>query len=216
MRTLLPALAVLAATTAAAPAPDPLLRQLLADAKAARPVAFERTQRIEDDGKPVATLVDRYDPALAEPWKLVSVDGRAPKPGELADWRRSIKNAVPGYARIAALIGSAQRVDATHYRVAPLPKGFMARDALADHLVAEVTIDTSAARPYVREAHFYAREPFRMFVVVKIDKFDGLNRYAPGPGGAPEIVAQDILIAGSGPGMSGTQIKRAMFRPLVR
>ncbi len=212
MRLRLPAVALLAAV-AAAPAPDPLLKQLLADAKAARPVSFERTMRLENNGKP-STVVDRYDPASLVPWTLVSFDGRAPKEDERAEWRKSVKNGVPAYGRLAALIGAAQRVDATHYHVAPLPKGFLQRDGFADRLVADLIVDTTAARPYVREAHFYATAPFRMFVVAKIDKFDATNRYAPGPDGAPRIVAQDTLIAGSGPGMSGTQIKRATFRPL--
>ncbi len=215
MRYTIPLLALLAVAAAPAPEPDPLLRQLIADARASRPVAFERTQRVEDNGKP-SVFVDRYDPALAQPWKLVSVEGRAPKADEIENWKKSVKNGVPGYARVALLLAAAQRVDAAHYRVAQLPKGFMPRDSFAEHLVADLAVDSSGARPFVREAHFYATAPFRMFIVAKIDKFDAINRYATGADGAPRIVAQDTLLAGTGPGMSGTQIKRATFEPLTR
>lgn len=213
MRATLPALALLFLTTAATAAPDPALRELIRDAKASKPVAFERTQRVDDNGK-ATTYIDRYDPALTNPWKLVSVDGRAPKAQEIEDWKKSVKNGVPGYARVQTLLAAAHRVDATHYHLDRLPKGFLPRDMLAEHLVADLTIDASGARPFVREARFYATAPFRMFIVAKIDKFDATNRYAEGPDGAPRIVAQDTLIAGSGPGMSGTQAKHATFAPL--
>ena len=208
-------LALLAALAAAAPPTDPLLAQLLRDAKATKPVAFERTQRVEENGKPMV-YVDRYDPVLTEPWKLVSIDGRTPKPDEFGDWKKTIRNGIPGYARVAALLGAAHRVDATHYHVAPLPKGFITPGFMAEHLTADLTVDAAAARPYVSVVSFRAPGPFRLFVLSKVDRFEASNHYAPGPDGAPRIVSQDTLIAGSGPGISGTQIKKATFRPLAR
>lgn len=198
-----------------AAAPDPLQRQLIADAKATKPVAFERTLRQELAGKSVV-YVDRYDPARTQPWALVSIDGRAPKPDEMGAWRTTIRNGVPAYARVAILLGAAEKVDDTHYRVAKMPKGFMSRDGFADHLSAQLTIDTSAPKPFVREVHFYAAQPFRMFMVVKVDKFDAINRYGPDAGGIPRIVAQDTTIVGSGPGISGAQATHLTFKPLTQ
>ena len=215
MRHVISALALLSAV-AAAPAPDPVLRQLVADAKADKPVAFERTQRVEDTGKKAIVYVDRYNPALADPWKLVSVDGRAPKSDEMGDWRKTLRNGVPSYGRVALLLGGAARVDANHYHIAHLPKGFVPRDSFGEHLLADVVVDTSTSRPFVREARFYAAGPFRMFIIAKIEKFDATNHYAPGPDGVMRIVAQDTVLSGSGPGMSGTEIKHVTFTPIAR
>ena len=211
MRNFLLPLALLA-LSAAAPAPDPLLQGIAAEAKAAKPVAFERTERTED-GTATHVYVDRYDPARAVPWTLVSVDGRAPKPDDTAAWRKTTRNGVPGYHRLAGLLAAAQRVDATHYRVQPLPKGFISPSALGEHMLADLTVDTAAAKPFVSEVAFRAPAPFRLFVVAKVDRFEAANRYVRGADGVVRIVAQDTLISGSGPGMSGTQVKKATFTP---
>ena len=101
-----------------------------------------------------------------------------PRPKKSRLWKQSIRNGVPGYARVQTLLAAAHRVDATHYHLDRLPKGFLPRDMLAEHLVADLTIDASGARPFVREARFYATAPFRMFILSKIDKFDATNHYA--------------------------------------
>lgn len=217
MRPMLPLAAAAAVVFAAAAAPvDPTLAQLEAGARAvpvkvARP--FERTQRIEG-GKTKRVYVDRYDPQLPDPWKLVSVDGRAPKADELKDWRGTTKNGLPSYNRVALLLQGAQRVDATHYRLERLPKGFLKPEAIAAHVSAELTVDTSGPKPFVRESRFFAKSPFRVMVIAKVDRFEATNRYALGRDGVPHVTEQVSLIAGSGPGMSGEQTRRVTYSPL--
>ena len=217
MRTILPALVLIASATAAAPAPDALTQQLVADARAipAKGFGFERTAHVEGGGK-TQVRIDRYDPAQPQPWTLISIDGRAPTADERREYAKtSATTPAPSYARVLPLLAVATKVDATHYHVARLPDGFVRPGALAKHLVADLTVDTSGARPFVRENRVYATEPFRLYLIAKIDKFDGVSRYAPGSDGKPRIVAQDIVFSGSRPGESGTVITRSTFTPLA-
>jgi hypothetical protein len=213
MRTLLPIVALVAAT-AAAPAPDPVLHRLIADAKAMRPVPFERTQRIEDGGK-VHVYVDRYDPATSSGYKLVSVDGHAPAASDsLSDWRRTTRNAPPSYSRLALLLPASKLVDTAHYHVQPLPKKFMAMNAMGEHAAVDLTIDRTGLRPFVREARFFTTEPFRIMMVVKIESFEAINRYVMDADGGLRIVAQDQTIVMSGLSPISRQEIHATFRPL--
>ncbi len=210
------------AFVAAAPAPDPLARQLLADSRAIteKSFGFERVEHLEaSDGHKRETEVDvdRYDPAAKPSLTLVSVDGKPPTPKTSHDyWKNNEGRPVPNYGRVALLLAAARRVDATHYHVDEVPKTVMPGRGgmMARHLAADLTVDSSGARPFVSQTRLFAPEPFRMMLVAKIEKFEVINRYKPGADGRPRIVEQDFVLVGSGPGMSGTQITHATFRPL--
>ena len=223
MRALLPAVALLAVAAAPAPVADPLAQRLIADSRAVTETSFgfERTTRGEGrDGSKVEKEVeiDRYDPTATPRWSLVSVDGRPPGKGKVREYMKQIgSKPAPNYGRVALLLAGARRTDATHFRLDRLPDGFLSGQGsgmMASHLVAELTVDTSGVKPFVSESHVFAPEPFRIMLIAKVDRFDALSRYRPGADGRPRIVAQDVTIAGSGPGMSGTQITHATFRPL--
>lgn len=208
--------------TAAAPAPDPLARQLLADSRAIneKSFGFERVEHLAaNDGSKRETEVDvdRYDPAAKPSLTLVSVDGKPPTPKTSHDyWKNNAGKPVPNYGRVALLLAAARRVDATHYHVDQVPKSVLPGGGgmMARHLAADLTVDTSGARPFVSQTRLFAPEPFRMMLIAKVDKFEVINRYRPGADGRPRIVEQDFVLVGSGPGMSGTQITHATFRPL--
>jgi len=220
----MPAVLAILLAIAAAPAPttDPLTARLLAESRSITETSFgwERVSRAEGtDGRKVETEVDvdRYDPTATPRYRLLTVDGKPPKADKLREYVKAIeKKPAPNYGRVAILLVAARRVDATHYHVDELPKGIITGQGamMAKHLVADLIVDTSGSKPFVSETRMFAPTPFRMMLIAKVDKFEVLNRYRPGPDGRPRIVEQDVTIAGSWPGQSGTQITRATFRPL--
>lgn len=224
MKRLALSVAILAsvALAAAAPAPDPVARQLLTDSRAVTETSFgfERVEHLEtDDGRKHETEVDvdRYDPAAKPRLTLVSVDGKPPTEKTSRDyWRNNEGRPVPNYGRVALLLAAARRIDATHYHVDTVPKSVLPgrNGMMARHLVADLLVDTSGARPFVAETRLFAPEPFRIMLIAKVDKFEVVNRYRLSPDGRPRIVEQDTVISGSGPGMSGLQKTKATFRPL--
>lgn len=208
----------------AAPAADPLLARIVADAGrvSESSFAFERSTRIEADGK-ASARIERFQPAATPRWTLVSLDGAAPDAKASQRYaREATGQPVPNYGRLGAMLASgAERMPPgeggeARYRVARLPEGSLPGNgaAMARHLTAEVTIAAGDGRPYVRQARIYAAQPFRMMLIAKVDKFEALTRYAPGADGRVRVLSQDSDVTGKIPGRAGTIRTRATYRPI--
>lgn len=218
------ALAALAVLTAAAPAPDPLLEQVLAGARAVPPtsISFERTQRSinkEGDGAPETRVrVDRWD---GKQMTLVSIDGKAPSQKEAESYRKALAGRpVPGYYRLASFLGQgARRVpDAKGrviYRVDKLPKGSIniGRDISAN-ITAEAIVDTSGPKPFVSRLRMTLPKPLSFFMVAKLDSFEAENEYRMGPDGRPVLVHQKQAMSGAQMGTPGTSTAESHYQPL--
>lgn len=212
-----------AALLAAAPAPDPLLARIVADAATITEASFgfERTTRLEAGGKSTVR-VERFRPAATPRWTLASVDGRAPTADEARDYARAAdKQPVPNYGRLGAMLrDGAERATAadgnTVYRVTRLPKGSIAANgaSMAKHLVGEATIARAGDRPFVAQMRVFAPKPFRMRMVAKVDRFEAVTRYAPGADGRIRVVSQAVTTVGSMLGQSGTMVSRATYAPI--
>ena len=208
----------LAAVLSAGPAhADALLDRLLADARAsgADEFAWTRTTRTEQrhgGETKVRTVIQRYDPSLppARRWTLVSIDGRAPTADERAEYDKGrIEAQVPSYGRIAGYLNARmQRSDAAGrpvYRGVGMPKGmFMVNK---HDLSAKAGVEAHVAeglKPYVEQVKLVSGEPFRMMLVAKVDRVEGITRYKLMPDGRPVIAEQEMVTTGSMMGKSGT------------
>jgi hypothetical protein len=218
------ALSLLVVLAAAAPAPDPVLEQVLAGARAV-PLAstsFERTQRSiskeENDAPETRIRVDRWD---GRQLTLVSINGKPPTQKEAEEFRKATAGRpVPGYYRLASFLGQgARRVpDAKGrvvYRVDKLPKGSIniGRDISAN-VSAEAIVDTSGPRPFVSRLRMYLPKPLSFFMVAKLDKFEAESEYRMGPDGRPVLVHQTQLISGAQMGTAGTTTTESHYQPL--
>ncbi len=205
---------VIAAATAAAPAPDPLLSQIIAGARAvpASAIAWERTQKQigQDEGAAAEnhSRVDRWDGQKLVP---ISVDGKPPSADDIAQGiKASAGRPVPGYHRVADFLkaGAVRATDAqgrTVYRITGLPKGTIniGKDISAD-LVAEALIDTSGPQPYVSRLRLTLPKPLSFFLVAKLDRFEAVSDYRIGPDGRPQLVRSTQAVSGSQMGKAGT------------
>lgn len=224
IRPLMLTIALLAALPARA---DALLDQIVAGARAAAPMGFQRTAVIEpgDPKQPTVKRVDRFDPAAPEPkrWTLVSVNGAPPTAKDQDQYRKQVTSVpAPGYYRIATFL-SAGAVRAAHaqghavYRVAKLPAGSVKANGfdLSSRLSAELMVDQRGARPTVSRVRIYLAKPIRIMVVAKLDRFEAVSDYAAGGSGTPVLVAQSSDVTGSNPlNGNGTVRQRFSFRPL--
>jgi hypothetical protein len=192
------------ATSAQAPAaaraaqPDPLVTTLVAQARTTgQPPAFERTIVATRNGE-TTTRVERFDPArpAGERWALVSINGAPPSAGEARSFARQMaETTTPGYWRMALLLGQgATRAGGTETEpvlvVRPLPDGVLDGQAraFARQLRAEVRVAT-ASPAFIRETRVLADGPLRRGPA-RVEDFEAMSRYAPGPGGAPRLEAQ--------------------------
>lgn len=209
------------------PAPalaDALLDRLVADARAIGPddFAWTRTLRTEQrsgDTVEARASVERYDPSrpAAQRWTLVSVDGRAPTPGELKDYAKAMAQAiVPSYGRLARYFGGgAQRAangDRTVYRAARLPKGALTigKADLSAGARAEAVI-ADGAKPYVERLDIVSTKPVRMMLVAKVERLDATSRYKLMPDGRAVLTEQISEMRGSMMGRSGSLRTVATF-----
>jgi hypothetical protein len=206
------AASVAALSLPAAAAPDPLLAQIIAGARATPPVPFERTSRIASQEKTGASethvRVDRWD---GRSFTLVSMDGKSPEPKAAADFRKAASaRPVPGYHRIADLLqaGSVRHSDAQGrplFKVTSLPKGSiqMGKD-LSSNLVGEFTVDTSGSQPYVSRARFVLPKPVSFFLVAKLDSMEIINDYKLGSDGRPYLARVVQVMSGAQFGKQGS------------
>lgn len=181
-------LAALAAglTAPALAAADPLLDRLRADAAAADPadVAFESVVTATGPRKDESRVtVERWDGRV---WTLVSINGKAPSTAEADKFRRqkADERNIPGYGRLATYLSGTveKRTDAagnTVYFIPELPKGsFILWGDNSRHFSGEALVAQSPAGPYIKRFRAWVREPFRMRVVIKVERFDLVNDYA--------------------------------------
>lgn len=197
---LLPAAAAQAQVpaTASAARPDPLVATLVSQARATgQPPAFERTIVATRNGE-TTTRVERFDPARpeGERWVLVSINGALPSAGEARSFARQMAETMtPGYWRMALLLGQgATRAGGTETEpllvVRPLPDGVLDGQAraFARQLRAEVRVAT-ASPAFIRETRVLADGPLRRGPA-RVEDFEAMSRYGPGPGGVPRLEAQ--------------------------
>ncbi len=210
--------------SAAAPAPDPLLDRIIAGARAvpADSIGFERSSRSigQDEGKAPETnvRVDRWD---GQQLTLVSVNGSPATPEKIAEQKKAFSGRpVPGYHRIAEFLkGGAHRLPDNQgrilYRIDKLPKGSIniGKD-VSENLVADLLIDNSGNQPYVSRMHIFLPKPLSFFFVAKLDSFDVVNEYRPGPGGRPALLRTTQSLAGVQLGKSGNTRTESTFTPL--
>lgn len=179
--------AALAAGLAAVPAAaDALLDRLRADAAAADPadVAFESVVTATGPRKGESReTVERWD---GRAWTLISVNGKPPSASEADKFRRqkADERNVPGYGRLATYLSGPveKRTDTagnTVYFIPQLPKGsFILWGDNSRFFSGEALVAQSPAGPYVKRFRAWVREPFRMRVVLKVERFDLVNDYA--------------------------------------
>ena len=222
MRIVLAFLALL--LLAAAPAPDRLLETIVAAARAADPAttAFERTARTtasEADSSPETHVrTDRWNGQTLVP---LTVDGKPASAAQVAEQQNATKGRpVPGYHRLADFLkgGAARTIDAqgrTVYRITGFPKGTIniGKDISAD-LVGEALVDSSGPQPYVSRLRIYLPKPLSFFMVAKLDAFEIVNEYRPGPGGRPALAKGVQSMTGAQFGKSGTTRTEASYTVL--
>jgi hypothetical protein len=211
----------LIALGAAVPPLDPLQTQLVADARAARPTAFERTTTIvQSDGatRETEVRIDRWD---GKAWTLVSIDGKPPAAEVAAKAANdAVAKPTPGYHRLADFLASpATRTTgadgAVVLHIASLPRGTVSiAGDRSDQFTADATVEDAGSRPWVRRLAFHARAPFRVLLVARIDRFEVVNDYALGAAGRPWLVRQVQDYSGSLPGQRGTVHTAIAFRSL--
>jgi hypothetical protein len=98
------------------------------------------------------------------------------------------------------------------YHIATMPKGSVKVGGdVSDKMAAEVVVDTSGATPYVTRLHVFAKAPFRVMMVAKVESFDTVSDYARGPDGRPVLARSANTITGSQFGKDGTQKTDAVF-----
>jgi len=214
------------AASAAAPvaAPDPLVARVVAAARAVPPasLAFEQVTRTvskDASGKTeTAVKVERWN---GREWTFVALNGKPPGGKEAAEARKAHERApVPGYHRIAEFLAAGARrlADANgrvQLRIAPMPKGSISISGdRSDKFEAEASVDTSGAQPMVTRLHIFAPKAFSIMLVARIDSFDVVNEYKPGPDGRPMLVRQVQSYAGSQFGSSGSVRTETTFTPL--
>ena len=223
MRLLIAFLALIA-LTGAAPPPDPLLEKIIAGSRAMVPsaMAFERTVRTiskdENGAAETRVRVDRWDGQQLTP---VSIDGKPPTAAQIAEIEKaSAGRPIPGYHRLADFLkNGAVRISDPQgrivYRVNGLPKGSVniGKDISAD-LVAEAIVDSSGAQPYVSRLRVYLPKPLSFFMVAKLDAFEQVNDYRPGPGGKPALAKGLQTMSGAQFGKAGSTRTESSYNSL--
>ncbi|MET3761750.1 hypothetical protein [Sphingomonas sp. UYEF23] len=180
-------IALAAAMPVTAAHADALQTRIVATARATPTVrhAFRRTLAFERTGAPRKTYVEQFDPsrAPAERWSLISIDGRAPTPKEIAKSRKANHGPIPSYAELAAWFGSpATRSEVgggVLYRFARLPAGTFkigSHDASADTQV-EALVNTSGAVPFVERVRMTSNKSFSVMLVASLRSITVDQRY---------------------------------------
>jgi len=210
MQVIRPIAAIAAALVVAAPAAaqDALLQRLIADSARvpATGFAFERTVSALNDGQKIVA-VHRYDPAAPARWTLVSVNGKPPTAKEAESFAKDAASGpTPSYHRVGRILASgAKRVPGTDcYRVTKLPADLFTGVVrnYVDKLYMDACVGGTPDNPLVTETRVRTVAPFRVALVGKIDLFEGMTRYVPGPDGRPRLREQTQNIRGSALGSS--------------
>lgn len=217
----MPLLLLMLMTIAAAPAPDLLLQQIVAGARAvpASSQPFERVVRITTQAKDAAavthTRTDRWDGSALTP---LAIDGKPPTAQQIDEIAKaSVGRPVPGYHRVADFLnGDTVRVADPQgravYRVNGLPKGSVnvGKDISRD-LIGEAVVDTSGSQPYVSRFRIFLPKPLSFFMVAKLDSFEQVNDYRLGSDGRPFQVRSVQSMSGAQFGKAGTTRSEATY-----
>ena len=184
--------------------------------------AFTRTARVEEiqaDKTETHVTLEKFDPRkpVEQRWTLLEVDGRAPTADELKAHRKEApKRRVAHYGRVANYFGSPSTTSTGQagrivFRFTQLPKeSLVVTNAdLSSSAVAEATVDTTAAVPFVERVQFTLTKPTRLMVVAKVEQLEATTRYRMLPDGKPVPVEQVSEMSGSMLGKSG-QIKTVL------
>lgn len=180
-------IALATATPGSAAHADALQTRIVATARATPSArhAFRRTLAFERTGAPRKTYVEQFDPsrAPAERWSLISIDGRAPTPKEIATSRKANHGPVPSYAQLAEWFGSPATRSETNggvlYRFARLPKGVFkigSHDASADTQV-EALVNTAGTVPFVERVRMTSTKRFSVMLVASLRSIAVDQRY---------------------------------------
>ena len=208
----------LVSSLALAQTPDALKERIVAHARTVGPDDYSftrtaRTEQTEGEKKEARTTVEKYDPRKSadEKWTLVTIDGRAPTADELKAHRKEApKRRVSHYGRVATYFGAQSTATVgpngrTVFQFAQLPKESVIVNTsdLSSSSIAEATVDTSGAVPFVEQARFTLTKPARLMVVAKVDKFEATTRYKLMPDGRPVPTEQVSDMTGSMMGKAG-------------
>lgn len=220
MRGRLTAIAALSVLLAAAPAPDALRDRLIAEARTMTPptMAFDRaTSAVQTTKSGESDSQRRADRWTGSGWTLLSVNGKPPSADDASKYAKQTKGAVvPGYYRIGLYLAGAstRSTDAqgrTVYHIASLPSGSInVGGDVSDKMAADITVESGPA-PYASRLHVYAKAPFRIMLVAKIDSLDTVSDYVRGADGKPVLVRSVNTIVGSQFGKDGTQRSEATY-----
>lgn len=76
---------------------------------------------------------------------------------------------------------------------------------VSDKVAADATVDANGAAPFVSHLRVFARAPFRVMLIAKIDSLETSTDYARGPDGRSVLVHSVNTVVGSQFGTGGTQ-----------
>lgn len=218
-------LTIMAAALLAA-APDeprlaPLCDAIISEARTVDPaaMAFERTTttiKSSPISRETQVTVDRWD---GQRWVLVSINGRAPDNGQMRNFRAATAaQQVPGYHRLAAILGAAQTVAVDEQgrhivKIPVLPAGSVRTDNadISSHLSGEAVIATSNGRPWVAQLKLRARENFKLTALIKVTEFQQTFDFRLGPDGRPRLAAQSALSKGQMFGFGGGETNQVVY-----
>lgn len=187
-----------------------------------------RSLRIEGEKKTERVEVERWDPASrAQPWTLMSLDGRAPTAEELAKHARSSpKRRRAHYGRLAEIFATPATVSTDAkgrivFRFESLPPETLvvANVDISANSICEATVDRSGAVPFVERARFTLAKPQRVKVVAKLEKFEAVSRYRMMADGKPVLVEHVSNARGSLLGKQGrvhSVLTYSDHRPTIR
>jgi hypothetical protein len=155
-------------------ATDPVLRAVLSEVNQymGKTFAVTRYDTIQEDGK-AFNRVARFEPTLAKPtqpqkgWLVTSINNKPPKDMAKALEDDSFKNAPLGYGILSELLAGGLVPAGTRggllvYRLQNIPPAAL-NGILKDlngNVRAEILVDVSTPKPYVRELRISNSEPF--------------------------------------------------------
>jgi len=198
----------------ASAATDPLRDRLITDARALAPatMSFDRATSITKTSGASSETDRRVDHWSGKAWTLLSVDGKPPAADVIASYAKQANTAiVPGYYRLGLFLsGTATKsTDAQGrivYRIDPLPAGSVnVGGDVSNKVAADATVDAGSGTPFVTHLRLFARAPFRVMLIAKIDSLETATDYSRGPDGHPVLVRSVNTVTGSQFGTGGTQ-----------
>lgn len=199
------------------PNQEELKQRILAQANSLSPddYAFTRTTRAEQSsgGKTEQKItVEKFDPTKPADarWTLVSVDGAAPAPDALAEFRKGLaKRRVPGYHRLAkyfttSTAASTDEKGRTVFHFSNLPKEtvLLFDTDVSQNTTADATVTEADGAPFIEQLHLSVR-PMRLKLIMRLESYQSTARYRIGPEGKPLLMEQSSDMVGSGMGKEG-------------